>query len=421
VRFDHDAEPAPLGTYNHVSPRLGFAWDPMGNQRTVVRGGGGLYHAPVGYHIGYLVNLLNDSGKYINQVFRVATAAIPVWAAGVRAGKLPFTGLNANDLAAAGIPVTPKGPGRVIFDASKDYTNTYSAQANFGITQSLGGDFALDVAYNLYRGLHIQLDHETNFRESGQVQAGIGPIFAAIDPTIAQFNNYSSIGNSIYHGLTTSLTKRYSANTQFQLNYTFSKSIDDVTDYNSAFAAFIPTNLRLERAISTFDVPHNFVASAILQSPFRSGPDRNFASRALADISVSPIISVRSGIPFTLLLGGDYNRDNHPGDRPFHAARNTGRGDAYQSVDVRVTKQFFIDRERGVRVDFVAEATNLFNHTNFEAVNNFVGLDPRFVTNAPAAGVFNVSGDRALPSTSPLGFTSAFDPRRFQFGLKIAF
>ena len=101
--------------------------------------------------------------------------------------------------------------------------------------------------------------------------------------------------------------------------------------------------------------------------------------------------------------------------------RNTGTGGAYYSWDMRLNKQFYMNRDKGVRAEFIVEGINLLNHTNFEAVNNFVGLNPKYLIGPFAPGVFNVTGDRNQPSTAPLGFTSAFDPRRIQFGLKIAF
>jgi hypothetical protein len=424
VRFDNDREPKPLKTYNHGSPRLGFAWDPFGDQKTVIRGGAGIFQAPVGYQIGYLTNILNDSGNYINQIFKTAGDAISsvaIWSYGVKNGKLPFNALNAADFQALGIPTGPKSNGRVVFDAANEYKNTYSFQGNFGITRQIVKNTSLDVAYNFYHGSHIQLDHEINYKQNGNFTPGVGPLFSRIDPTIAQFNDYSSIGNSGYNGLTVSVTKRYSAYSQFQVNYTYSHAIDDVTDYNSAFVGHDPSNLQLERGTSAFNITHSFVANAVLYSPFKAGKDHNVLARAFADITLAPVVQLRSGIPFSLLLGADANGDTHTGDRPIYASRNTGRGGPFYSWDMRLNKQFYVSRDKGVRAEFIVEAINLLNHTNFEAVNNFVGLNPKYLIGPFAPGVFNATGDRNLPSTAPLGFTSAFDPRRFQFGLKIAF
>jgi hypothetical protein len=262
-----------------------------------------------------------------------------------------------------------------------------------------------------------------NYREKGPGDAaplfvdGIGPQLVRIDPTITQNNIYKSVGNSIYHGMTVSLTKRYSKHMQFQTNYTWSKVIDDQTDFNSAFAAFLPTNLRLERAISVFDIRHNFVANGVFTSPFQAGPGHNPLARAFADITLSPIISLRSGIPFTLRAGRDTNGDTHSlYDRPFYASRNTGRGENFYNVNLRLMKQFFMSRDKGWRVEFIAEATNIFNHTNFLAVNDVVGTSAAIL-----AGPYNLRGDRSKSPLEPLGFTATTDPRRIQFGLRIAF
>lgn len=426
IRYDLDKEPSPLKTYHHIVPRVGFAWDPFGDQKTVIRGGGGIFYAPALYQVDYLVNLLNDSGKYINQTLLIAPIAL--YGAGVKAGKLPFTGLSAQDYNSLGLATGPKNSNRVIFDANPNYKNAYTVQTSFGITRQLVRDVSLDVAYQMYRGVHIQLDHEVNYFRDGKDAATVaglpsayfgllGPHYARIDPTIAQFNQYSSIGNSIYHGMTVSLTKRYSKYSQFQLNYTFSKTIDDNSDYNSGFAAFLPDNLRAERSLSSFDIRHNFVANGVFRSPFQAGSGHNVLARAFADMTLSPIIFMRSGIPFTLLASqADLNGDTHTNDRPFFAARNTGQGEPFYDVDMRLSKQIFIRRDSGLRVEVIAEGTNLLNHTNFLSVNNFVGTDLRFLK-----GPFDLHGDRSVPSTSPLGFASAGDPRRLQFALKIAF
>jgi hypothetical protein len=433
ARVDYDGEPAPLQHNTYVSPRLGFAWDPKGDQKTVIRGGGGIFYSPVYYQVAYVTNLLNDSGKYINQIFKTpldgAQAPAAIWGAGVAAGKLPFQALTQADYTALNINTGPKNPGRVVFDVDPNYKNNYSIQASFGISRELVRDLSLDVAYQMYRGVHIQMSQETNYVEStapcipGNAipacldPAHFGPAYARIDPTIVQLNIYKSIGNSTYHGMTVSVRKRFSNNFQFDANYTLSKAIDDQTDFNSAFSAFLPTRLNLDRAVSAFDVRHNFVFNAVYKTPFKNESGHNWAARAFADMYLSPIVQLRSAIPFTIRIGRDINNDTHGVyDRPVKSSRNSGRGDNFYSTNIRVSKQFFINREKGVRVEFITEVTDLFNTTNFLSVNDVFGTDPKFL-DPP----FDLRGSDKIAPTQPLGYNSALPKLQVQFGLKFAF
>lgn len=433
VRYDYDMEPEPLRHKGYLSPRLGFAWDPFGNQKTVIRGGAGVFVSPIYYQIAYLTNILNDSGVYINQIARTIVSAgvssAAIYQAGRAAGKLPFGQITQADLEALGIGVGARAPGRVAFAADPNYENNYSVQTSLGISRQLVGNLSLEVAYQMYRGVHLQVPHERNYIEDPSIctptstvpacvnPAAFGPALRAIDPAATQLNVYSSIGNSIYHGMTASLTKRFSNSFQFQANYTFSKAIDDNTDFNSAFAAFLPTRLDLERAVSAFDIRHNFVANGVFRTPFRAGEGQNFLSRAFADITISPIVFLRSGIPFTYRIGTDVNGDTHTTyDRPFLASRNSGKGERFFSVNLRLNKQFYIARDSGLRLEFIAEGTNLLNRTNFLAVNDVIGVNSPFVF-----GPFDMSGDRTKAPTQPFGFTDAAAARRIQFGLKVAF
>jgi len=434
VRLDYDVEPSPLQKNAYLSPRLGLAWDPWGDQKTVIRAGGGIFYSPVYYQVAYVTNLLNDSGQFINQIFKTpldgVQAPAAIWGAGVAAGKLPFTALTEADINALGIATGQGSAGRVVFDADPDYKNNYAIQGSLGISRQIVQDLSLEVAYQVYRGVHIQVSHEVNYQETGVVSPAFGPAFARIDPTIAQENIYKSIGNSIYHGMTASLTKRFSNNFQFQANYTWSKAIDDQTDFNSAFSAFIPNRLDLERAVSAFDIRHNFVANAVIRSPFKAG--EGFLGHAFGDLTLSPIVFARSGIPFTLRIGRDANGDAHSlYDRPFGASRNTGRGDTFASVNLRINKQFYINRDSGLRVEFIVEGQNLLNQTNFLAVNDVVcspGVNPANVNPLfPGCdarllfGPYNVRGSKNISRNSPLGFNSALPGRQIQFGLKVAF
>lgn len=219
--------------------------------------------------------------------------------------------------------------------------------------------------------------------------------------------------------MTVSLTKRFSHNFQSQANYTFSKTIDDIFDFGSSSSLPFPTRRYLERSISSFDIRHNFVASGVINLPFKAGRNESMISNLLADTTISPIVSLRTGVPFNLFIGSSVNGDLNTTDRPFYAPRNSGTGPNFYSVNLRLNKRIYFTRgagEAGVRLEFLAETTNLLNRTNFLRVNDVVGTDPRFLN-----GPFDFKGSKDTPPTAPLGFTAAHPPRQFQFGLKMAF
>src|SRR5262249_27219181 len=130
------------------------------------------------------------------------------------------------------------------------------------------------------------------------------------DPLLLQDNIYESSGGAFYHGMTVEASKRMGHGIGFGVNYTLSKAIDEVTDYNSDFQANDQTDLRAERALSSFDQRHKLVVYGSLDTPF---------------VSVTPVVRGNSARPFNLLAGTDVNGDRHSTtDRPIFAGRNTG-------------------------------------------------------------------------------------------------
>src|SRR5262245_31030493 len=160
----------------------------------------------------------------------------------------------------------------------------------------------------------------------------------------------------------------------------------------------------MDQSLSASDQRHRFVASGVIQSPFE-----NLIAR---DWLVSPIVVAQSGRPFNLLLGFDANNDGNPqSDRPGQAGRNTGRGDAFYSFDMRLARRFFVKESR--YLELTVEGFNLFSHTNFQGINNVIG--GTLLTD------FNAGGLADRKHTDPPGCTTPSDPPQLQSGARFNF
>jgi hypothetical protein len=453
VRLDFDGEPSPLSGSFYASPRLGFAWDVFGSHKTIVRGGSGIYYAPVDVLIPSYGSLLDGSGRYINEVLQLLSATDPrvaqLWGLGLATGKLPFGHLSPADFAAVGIPTNTPGAS-VGYSVASNYKPPYSIQASLGVAQQLSKNMSLELGYDMYHAVHLQMPVETGYAripvgsplcpplDATCTDATGGPLYA---PTGTQFQHttYASNGSSIYHGLTASLTQRFSHGLQFQANYTWSKTIDDTIDFASFQNWFRPDLLNTYRAVSVFDIPQIFTANAVYVTPFKSGQGNKAASAILADITISPIITLRSGLPFSVRIPNTTNKIN--GQTldsnyaiPFLASRDNNRGAPFYTWDMNLQKSLYFNRERGVHLNLIVQAVNILNHVNFNHVNDVFDLSgfpsngivqtargPVNLVTGPFTGLSGVKPTSASQLTNPLFFSQADIPRQVQFGLRVAF
>ena len=233
-----------------------------------------------------------------------------------------------------------------------------------------------------------------------------------------------SDGNSIYHALNLELKKRFSRNFQFLTSYTWAHSIDDSSDLQTLLKPQDNRNFRLERANSLFDQRHRFVFSAVVSAPAEWRGGDSGLHRFLADFTVSPILEISSGRPFNIITGTDANGDlQSSNDRPSvdtsgrlfvpttpftsgTLGRNTGITHGYASLDLRVARAVRLGER--FRLDIIAEGFNLFNRFNEAAASPFFTDVNAFAQRAGNGSYYSRP-------------TAAYDPRQFQFGLRLNF
>ena len=235
-------------------------------------------------------------------------------------------------------------------------------------------------------------------------------------------NAQTSDGNSLYNALNVEVKRRFANNYQFLASYTWSHSIDDSSDLQTLLLPQDNRNERAERADSLFDQRHRFVFSGLLTSPpeWRSGDGWH---KFLADWTVAPIFEISSGRPFNILTNQDTNNDqSSQTDRPnaqsdglltvpapFQAGslgRNAGITHKYMSLDLRLSRT--VRWNERVRLEVIADGFNMFNRFNEGAASPFFD----------DVNAFRERAGNGRYYSRP---TASFDPRQFQFGLKLSF
>ncbi|HWZ42755.1 MAG TPA: carboxypeptidase regulatory-like domain-containing protein [Candidatus Saccharimonadales bacterium] len=458
IRFDADQESFPgQNTNYYASPRVGIAYDVFGDHRTLLRAGGGIFVAPAQFQNAYYSNLYNPAGA-LGFAQAVETIGTPGYAALLGAlfteGNLPvLKPVTAADYAAAGIPIAQgQAHGIGIINPAAGYKNNYGIQASLSVQRELTRNMSLEIGYNMQHTVHLQDPLEVGFVNSGKFDPLLGPILTpnpANNPLIGgqpkfeTLTSYCACGGAIYHAGTVSLTRRFADHLQFQTNYTWAKAIDDVLDFSSFTSTYFPTTQGKDRAISPFNIGQSFTTSAVYITPFQSGSG-SLLTRALADITLAPVVVLHSGTPFELFdspavgaAGNGLVQEALNQARPFNAPRDSGilpwnyRWDMKFNKDLRLSKN-----HEAMRLGLSVTGANLLNHTNFTGVN---GIFPRGTAALAAAtalpnggnllnGPYNIRGVKTLdfqqgfvPGSVPGSFNSADLPRQIQFGARLSF
>jgi hypothetical protein len=289
-------------SFTNIAPRVGFAWDPFGKATTSLRAGYGIYDA--------------QQLNYLYEGLSIFTA--------------PYLELGNN--AAPGIGSFPKGGYPSLSAANLRYayapnisSRSYVQQYSMNVQQQLPYDLVLQVGYAGSRGTHLpyRVDDVNTvqpvvsngsylfFGPNGSASPSAAALNAAkLNPNIGQISAVFMTGYSHYNSLQTSLTKSFTHRTQFQISYTWSKSMDDGSSstFGDTFANSV-SSLPLwapdrRRGISDFNVPQNLVINYLIELPnLRKGVP--VASTLLNGWQWAGIYQYSVGEPFTPLISGD--------------------------------------------------------------------------------------------------------------------
>jgi hypothetical protein len=415
---------APRGTslyktpHGYFAPRIGFAFNPFSGKGLVVRGGFGLF-----YDLGYAFT----GSAYSTTVFPFATTTV-----------LPNVSLSAPALNTPPAPVNLNPPYGRLFAYGPGYDLPYTMEYNLTLEQPFGKSDVVSIAYVGADG--HRLGRVTSLRNPS---ASLGPNFTRIDLVTSDgISNYNSFQLQFRH--------RFARGLQVLSSYVFAKSLDEVSDESitNFQAPSAKLNPHLDYGPSAFDVRQSFSAALSYNLPSVSKP--GFAHAALSGWGIDLMVQARSATPVNILTGRDQfglgfttvSRPNIVPGQPLilhnpvvadgeqfnpaafsvpptgvqgNLGRNVLRGFPVGQVDFSVRREFPI-YER-LRLQFRADAFNLFNHPNF--------ANPDGIMTDPTFGISTQMLGTSLGST---GITGGFNPlyqiggpRSFQLAAKFVF
>ena len=353
----------------NVAPRFGFAFKPFKGDRTVVRGGYGLFY---GRTPAILLStaILNNG---IDVLTYNLTSGLPTYP---------------NILTAP--PASGLAPPS-IYVMDPNYKTPATNQWNLQVEQALGGSYSLTLGYIGVHGYHLTRSRDINLYPSELTQGTLStggaitywrhPGTAAApfrpNPAFGRITLFESGADSSYNGAFVQLTKRFSQNFQVLASYTYSKVLDTAPDATSVVpgnggddAKITQDTLapNLDRGPGQNDIRQRFVFSSVWDLSYAKSISNPVVKAVLSGWQLSTIAQIQSGRHFNVTTSGDPGNDgNNFNDRAPFVGRNTLEGPALMTWDLRMTREVPVYKERA-RLRLIAEGFNITNRANFDAI-----------------------------------------------------
>jgi hypothetical protein len=391
--------------WDHVSPRAGVVWDPMGNGRTAISAAGGLFYGSIsGNEWNTTTNFQPWATRltFTNTSPKTTTTGIPLGASLTN----PYTAYP------GGAPFPYHGSfviGGGLFAISKDFTWAHAWQTNVGVQQQIGSRFSVSANYIGSFNRNLPLAHDVNYPvvTATATTAGANVLARRPDTTVGAVLLLASDQYSNYNGLQISGTMRPWHNVSFSGFYTLSKTMTSAELQNNTTQGGAQdfTNVAAEHGRADSDQRHVFAMNVNWDVDYYHGSSQIVAALANG-WRVAPIIKVRSGLPFTVTNAGvDANLDGQTNDRAqlvgdpalanptaamwFNTAafarnaattgqpidgnstRNLLDGPGYKVVDLALSRD--VPLRGAAKMTLRVEATNAFNIVNLGQPGNSVG------------------------------------------------
>ena len=409
-----DPNDYPVDT-NNLAPRVGFAYTADANNRSVVRGGYGLFYDKT--HFELITGLIN--GGVFSESFQVlvpANAADP----GPSLGQLPSDPLLRggptvnrellNQLYPPGSRIRNTG---TVFVDDPDRRIPHTHQATIGYERQLGAVASASVDYvhawarDLFMSREVNPGLRVDTSRTGQVNR-VNPQF------VASVLERTNLGSTDYDALELQLDKRFSRNYSARVSYTLSYSRGNTS------GAFIPQSLvqrlddlRLDanEGPTDFDRRHNLVISGSMLVPRTGGLTVSWVARALSGLPFtltdSNTDADQNGVLFDPLPAGAYSGTGANAiDVEFDGGRNGAYGPGFFQLDTRVGYRLRTGGER--TLDVFGEVFNVTNRANFDNPITMLLMHP--------------VADRRLPNFLQLvTLRPGAVPRTGQIGIRLGF